>query len=464
MKKFNVFYLGVTLLFFITATAFANSGPITHSEFPSSDVISIDHNTPITVIKEDLLFDFSESKHIGITLNGQVTAAYEMSNPTEETHTVQMAFPLVGELNNISEKAPFITVDESEIIYDIYIGSSVKSYPDITAEEKRNFFDFNEIVNTISTNPYIADNFSEYETGKLYTIQVNPTSDDRINFIVDFTIDYENTKILTKGFNGYNRKDNKIRLSSWVYKPEVIELFVLGNDIEFEVTAFSDGELKKKTANYTYQTSSQESQLKPYLLDFITNISMVEHHPRISDNQLYNMYAKALDYSFTTNLGYCSDHDLYYLEHTNHIFTLVYSVDFPPHSTRQVSVHYNTSGSMDKRNTKHRRYTFDYILNPAKNWSDFKNLHIKILAPPGIPYVVNSNIELTKDDDLIYTAKLENLPMDDFTFTLYQEETVTIIDRVKANNNTTPLILFIILLTIGIIIKLVFTYSKHSTK
>ena len=111
--------------------------------------------------------------------------------------------------------------------------------------------------------------------------------------------------------------------------------------------------------------------------------------------------------------------------------------------------------------TPEPQYTYDYILNPARNWKDFKNLNIKIIAPEEAPYIINSSIELKKDDNNIYTAYLEKLPEEDFFFTLYSKKKVSLSDSVQGYLNRnfgyfTPIVvvaavLILLLLTIRII-------------
>lgn len=174
----------------------------------------------------------------------------------------------------------------------------------------------------------------------------------------------------------------------------------------------------------------------------------------VFDNQLYNLYAKSLDEYLTLNMGYCSEHDFMEQENYKRILTLVYTVEFPENSEKEVSVSYKTSGTMDRTETPEPLYSFDYILNPAENWSDFKNLNIEIIVPQDVPYIVKSNIKLTKAEAKVYKATLADLPEDDLTFTLYAHEKITLLDKVEGNLKNsfgyfTPLV--IVLLIIGVI-------------
>jgi len=140
---------------------------------------------------------------------------------------------------------------------------------------------------------------------------------------------------------------------------------------------------------------------------------------------------------------------------------LVYTVEFPENSKKEVSVSYRASGTMDKRKTVEPLYSFDYILNPAKNWSDFKNLDIKVIAPQEAPYIVKSNIEFEKKENNVYTTTLTELPSKDLSFTLYQDDKITLLNKFRGSLNNsfgyfTPLVIYgVVFLIIGVIIVIV---------
>lgn len=195
--------------------------------------------------------------------------------------------------------------------------------------------------------------------------------------------------------------------------------------------------------------------VKTYLLDSMKSYfySDFEH---ISDVQLYNLYASALDKYFINNLGFCMADDVIAESSSVRIITLVYTVEFLPAQDQKVSVSYSTKGTMDKRNTSSPQFLFDYILNPAKNWNSFNNLNIKIITPQEAPYIIDSSIEFNKEEGNIYTAKLEKLPEEDLSFTLYSKEKVTLYDKIEGRINRSfgyfaPIVIGVILIFIIII-------------
>ena len=420
----------VGLLIFSFAVVFANSGPVYMTGLPSSGLLAVDKNSPIEVNKENLTFDFSsEEKHYAPL--GIVTAEYEMVNPTNEDLTVQMAFPYIGNLGSTSNENIKIKVDNEEIPYEVYFGETVKSkkVSNDSVETEKDYFDFEEIIGTITNDVYMAENFTSDEIGKLYSIEVTPDSDEGVEIFVDLTFDHNKTKVFTRGFRGLSRDGEKTTIHGWCREQNTLDIFVLGEDINFTVEGYRSGNRSEKTSLYKHEIFETEKDVKTYLLETIKNNSYVSYDD-ISDTQLYNVFAKALDDQFTNNLGYCSEDELLTYGNIYRMITLFYKVEFPQNSVKTVSVSYQTDGSMDRRKTKEPIYTYDYILNPAENWNDFRNLNIKIIPPKESPYLVESSIELIKEGN-IYTASIESLPEDDLTFTLYHKDKVTIMDTVE---------------------------------
>jgi hypothetical protein len=437
MKKLIESIILATIILSFSIMVFANSGPVFWQGYPSSDVMSIDVDSPISVKSENLVFDFSDDNSFDYSIAGKVTATYEMVNPTEESQSVQMAFPFVEALNSLSPESVVISADGRVLPYDIYFGAIVESRGNPRYDEKEASLDFANILDTITKEPYKAESFGENEKGKLYTIDVKPTTNQDIEIAVHFNLNSQKTKVLTNGFNGYERNNESTKITAYCDKPITLEIFVLGEDINIYTNAFKVGEQGKETDLFNYEISTGEVELKPYLLDYIKKNTNARNDSIIFNTQLYNLYAKALDRHFKINMGYCFVQDLLEQEYYKRIMTLVYTVEFPKNSEKEVSVSYKTSGTMDKTETAKPLYSFDYILNPAKNWSDFENLNIEIITPQEAPYIVKSSVDLIKGENKIYTAALADLPKEDLSFTLYANKNITLLDKAAGNLQNT---------------------------
>lgn len=453
MKKLISFVV-IIVLFFNFIFAYGNSGPVIMPSYPSSEMVTVEENSSIEVINENLTFDFTSVEKIYDTENCNVTAEYEMYNSANETKTVKMAFPIIKSIGNFSEKDIIIKENDNVLPFEIYIGDKVKSYRDVSEEEQINLYDFNKIVSSINKEKYKPKNFDENEIGKLYKIYAKPQLEG-VNLAVDFNFDLNNSKIMIKGFNRFERGDSKIRIASGFYKEsEVLEIFVMGEDLDLDINLYKDGSLTEKTDLLDYEITTEYIDVETYLPNYIDN----ELNYEFNDVQLYNMYTKALDDVLLYNLGFCSEDMLTQEMHSSRIITLLYTVEFPQSSTKNVSVSYVASGTMDRRETPNNpQYTYEYILNPAKNWSDFKNLNIKIITPGEAPYIIRSSIDLKNEENNIYSANLSSLPEKDLSFTLYNKEKITLIDTIDFYS--LYFLGYLLIIFVGIIIIAVIAYK-----
>ena len=456
------------IVFSLTIFVSANAGPTFWQGYPSSSVMLIDEDSPIRVDKENLIFDFTDEGFLDYSINARVTANYKMSNPTGEISKVQMAFPFIASIDRLIAKDIVVSFDKKEIPYNIYIGSTIRGYAGPFSESSHTNYDFVDILNTITNEAYRAESFKQTDKGKLYTIDVKPGRDQGINFAIDFDFDYEKTNILIDGFNGYGREDGKTKLTAWCYKAEILEIFVLGGDINFKVSGYMDGGLEEKTDLFDYEVLTDEVEIGQYLMTYINSDDEKDKN-QIRDTQLYNLYARALDEYWMKHAGLTTKNDLLSEQYQQRILTLVYTVEFLENSYSDLCISYNTSGTMDRRKTPKPLYSFDYILNPAKNWESFKDLNIEIIPPAEAPYIVDSNIQFTKKDG-IYTAILEDLPEDDLTFTLYEKEKVGLSDKILGSLQRkfgyfTPIIVgAIIIFIIASIILIIFKSKKTEAR
>ena len=79
MKKSKISLLVIMAILMNSIIGYANSGPVTWFQYPDISVVTVDEDTSITVTKEELSFDFSDDTHADYSLEGKVSAKYEMN-------------------------------------------------------------------------------------------------------------------------------------------------------------------------------------------------------------------------------------------------------------------------------------------------------------------------------------------------------------------------------------------------
>ena len=436
MMKKSIILALIFIILISSVSVYANSGPTNWKGAPSSEILTIDENSPIIVENEDLLFDFTKEEHtsyIRYIMSGLTKAKYTMSNPSENKQTVQMAFPFLSEVLAFNSEEISIEVDEEQIPYEIYLGDTMLDARRRLGDDE--YLDFSSIVESISSSEYKPKNYDLDQIGTLYTLEVAPSSKDGISIVIDdFTYDRNKTRTMSKGFNGYRYNDGIESIESmdtWIYEKEELEILVFGDDIEFNIRAYLDGERSEETDDYSLDLSTKEISLRDYLLKEVEIYEKeIDYLDKLADNQIFNIVLKKLDDSIENNVIDHGIDQLFSLDYSDRFFLLIYDVEFGAHSTNDLSVTYISRGDMDMFSTRNPIYTFYYILNPANNWALFKNINIEVRPPAQHPYIIDSSIELERNDHGIYTANLTSLPEGDFTFSLYSKEKVTVWDKI----------------------------------
>ena len=95
MKKGITSLVMVLIVILSGILVYENSGPVTWFQYPGISMITIDEDTPISVLNEELHFDFSNGEHADFSLIGEVSAKYRMKNTGEEDINSRMVFPFI---------------------------------------------------------------------------------------------------------------------------------------------------------------------------------------------------------------------------------------------------------------------------------------------------------------------------------------------------------------------------------
>lgn len=436
MKKFSIFVLLVSILL-TGSTTYANSGPTFWEGYPSSEILVIDEDSPISVEKEELLFDFTneEVKDLGgYNLASLVTASYTMNNTSKKHQRVQMAFPLISRIRDFDPKHIQIEVDGESIPYQVFIGDLVNQGPNKDGDSKK--WDFSAIVNSISSSPYIPKNYKLDDMGRLYTYDISPPGDEEIFIRISYSYDKNKTKVICKGFNGYHfSEDNGTineSLTTWVRENESFEVFVLGQDIDLKITAYNDVEKVEETNAYSLDIKTEELAIGDYLSKEIEVYSNdITYMDYIADNQISNQIIKLIDRLMEDRVINLELSEIFSLDESDRFFVLIYDVEFDPQAIREVGVSYISRGTMDRVKTSNPTHTFDYILNPAANWASFKDLNIEVRVPSDYPYIIDSSLDFARKEDGTYQASFASLPEEDLYFTLYHKESLSLLDKIK---------------------------------
>lgn len=438
MKRMIGLLLFIMLLFAATP-ALANSGPVFWEGFPGAETMAVDKDCPISVTNEQLTFDLSEGTQNSYAVHGQVTARYEMRNPTEDTIEAAMAFPFIGSLRDLLPGQVSITAGDAALPWTLYLGDTVDASRFAAGEPRSTDTDisFETIVSAIEGGSYQPQHFSADEEGTLYTFAVTPTGGEEIRMQVEYAYTMGDTRSVFSGFHGVSWWDSgRVQLSAWCGENREalpLELFVLGEDVEFSVTGYTDGEMQQQTQAFTYTVDKKTISVQDYLTQKAREYAqqIAPGGTGLTDTwgeTLYDAGARELDKVF-------ADYDVY---DTTELFSaltaermlvLVYTVDFPANETIPVCVRYPVTGTMDKTDTSSPVHSFTYLFEPARYWSGFENLDITVRTPAEAPYIVSSSMAFAQDGERQYIAHSDKLPQAPLTFSIYENQTITALDR-----------------------------------
>lgn len=410
---------------------YGNSGPVTWASYPGMSMMTVDEETPITVLKEDLTFDFSQAGVNDFPLEGQVKAKYQMKNTTDEGTMSQMVFPFIRTVGEKDQETE-ILVDGTVITYDVFYGGFVESSSvDEPFHEK---VELQEMLRSVNPDKYEPTNYSYDDMGTLYRISIEASGEEALSVRANFTPRSKDSRIFTKGNNGYDfdSETNRIGLSTWVEGSHTImEIFSLDEDLDVEIKGYEDGSTDaKETTKFTSNMEVIKMNLMDYYGEFLQNDeSMVDSLFALEDE---NVYHEALDLALENQELITIEYIESYVMAPRYVL-LSYEVPFEALEEKTVEVRYNTLGDMDRRKTVVPTYTFHYFLHPAQYWKDFKDLTLHIIPSPIYSYVIESNLELINQSDGSYVGTFESLPKEDLSFTLFEQEEITLVENMKAS-------------------------------
>ncbi|MBS6218191.1 MAG: hypothetical protein KH704_14930 [Clostridiales bacterium] len=369
----------------------ANSAPTRWEGSPGAEILAVEENCPISVIHEDLAFQIGQGD--SYSLEAQVTARYQMENPTGAAREVQMAFSLEESVWDFDPASVSITADGRSIPFQmIWDGVS----PD-----------------------YQPQAFDPDQTGTLCTITLAPTQDGSDNTL---TLPASGGRmwVTYDGIHSYSgEEDGSVTLGA--SKKATVLVYGLDSAPDYTVS----GDYTVTTEELSFRTVLQSYLEERYGARFAGHLDSIQ----------------ALKYRQLEELWECQENNpillAEWMENSDPSalpLQLLYTVDFPPERTVEVAVAYTTRSDGVRKGTADWQHTFAYLLSPARHWADFGTLDLTVDAgESGYPYVIHSSLPLEEQPDGSYAAHAQGLPEEDLSFTLYSAPRLSLSDRVTSS-------------------------------
>jgi len=405
----------------IILSAAANSGPTYWPAAPGFE-LAVDTGCPITVLHEELVFDFNtEEPQDGWSPAADVTASYSMHNPSDEHLSVTMAFPFICSMSDMTNAVRTVTVNGDSFPFSTYFGNSVSlsDLPELELED---------ILSNVLTNwpeepadgiiytftPVISGGYSGPED--IYA---------EISFASGMPCFFSNSMSYSMLDDGSAVLGTYFRTDGSAYSDGLLRVFVSGGSIDDYSTAFySDPSRETETDGISFTVTSTPSSFRAFLEQVVSEYDNYFSAAAEIDNSSYGaLLSEIAAGTYGGYFNYIPVFDMWNsFSHQDRQAMAVYTVDFAPNETKEISVTCGLQGVMNRPDgyrSDGTSYTYTYLSNPAKNWAGFGTLSINVLLPEGFSFPIASSVpELTETSPGVFSAQLDGLPDENITFIL----------------------------------------------
>lgn len=420
--------------------------------------------------REDLKFDFSSNEKPDYSPQAQVTASYRMKNPTQNGLTVQMAFPLISSIDDLSV-APKITLDGKSVSYRLLSGpkaaegqTSKDYYNEDGTLNTGKLPSFEQILKIVQAESGVPETLKG--SGKLYRIS---TPGQKCKVYVTFNLRTIATTVITSGFNGFQSESGSLKLDGYTDGVNPIFMLIVGKDITGMNITYTDLDSNKKLSDSIGKVVTAQQNIGEFLqtsfVDGRQSLGSLSPEFRQSILSALESHVAELMAGGQTVISEAQVYDFF---NQSRFFVLAYEVPFSANSASEVTVSYPMSGTMDASIASNPVYRYGYLLNPAKGWADFKNLNITVIPPREAPYVVKSSLPLSDMHNGSYSAELNTLPDRDLIFTLYSKSQIAPDDKPQPHTYRDPMLMILavfgLIAAVIVVLKLFFLFYHKLNK
>lgn len=397
----------------VDITAVANSGPSSWQGVTATGVLFTGESCPIEVEGELLTLDIPDFIGHGSTredmlaYDGKFAAEYTFKNPTADTVNATLAFPLGGQcpLSFWDEEA------DEQVYLDEVNADKYKVLADgeeLNAQLRHTIcgygeFDFAKGCKQL-VNGYRAHGFFKRDT-PVYKYSFTIASYDNEYFTAEAVLkNTEGLRLCGRGRLEEDGRDKTVDLS--VKNGSLVEIYSIGGELNVSDIKWSfyrqTGPLglvyNSVDARAEYRAEDfGQTTFEEYVFNGYTGGNGV------SATDYYNGVLDFIDSRYKDDLLPPSFEFLD--ERTDFMRWLVYDLSFSAGQTVK-----NTVTAPLYSGGKYYYtpivYTFEYLLSPAREWSSFKSLEIRINTPY---YLINSSLDFEKTD-YGYLYKADRLP------------------------------------------------------
>ena len=415
-----------------TEKAFANSAQRYYKGIDSGGV-AVKHKEGLVSVKsETLTFDISsetlKNYNYGTNSAGTVTASYELFNEGETAAKVGLLFPLGQsgyEERPLDEDASLFTGEEGQSGYEGKKTSDAyavkRNGEDVEKNIRHSFkwsgedFDLEKDSKRLYDG-YKEDDFYSPEL-KVYKREYSVAGTDLENAVFGCSVSKSAERGIMADISRYESSYGETRFYGRV-KENKFTIYFLGEDkadfhLKINIYKSFDIEHEKPTGALVTPISVEETA-------FGEMVEQSRNSAKAAEVTKEDWYNAVISYLYASGKNLTEP----YFDAVAHnlLRWYEYELDFAAGETVTNEVTAPLYPSVDAWYSPNK-YTFVYLLSPAKTWKSFKNLTVKINTDM---YLTEGHLSfagqsLTKNDSG-YEAKFEVLPESELVFTLCASE------------------------------------------
>lgn len=424
MKRFSHLIISVGVCFVISSLmmnlVFANSAQTQWTGTDASGMVILDEDCPLVVEKELLTFDIQEfpkayyQNSADFNLySGKATAEYTIYNPTDTTITATLVFPFGGFADYLFNSELMNTDIEK---YDITM-----DYQTIDKKLRHTYMGYGQQFDLEKDLPKLQDGFMQDEfyypkqpvTRYIYKAKDVDKQAHNAATAAFFLTEQGETKLYMENQSGGSIKENGILLTTWVDLEQEFSVYVIGEALKETIDwkFYHNGACEEEIEGIMELVSVENCTFKDFAL------SSYQEEYKVLDYDWYNAVVALLNKNEWT--AGALDSSSMNLDVSNQLMRWYqYEIMLEPKQRIVNTVTAPIYPSINDNDTP-TTYQYTYLLSPAKTWKEFSNLDIVVNTPY---FMIENSLGSVEQNDDGYLLHLDNLPSEEFVFTLCEVE------------------------------------------
>ena len=446
----NILAAAACACLFLPVPVRANSAIMIWHGTDMSGVVSTDEECPLTVLKEDLSFQITDTPDRWISDGGSfrdysstVTAFYTFHNPSDLHVTATLAFPfgsLPAYAYSIGNDDYYACMEQEREKYRIEVNGQPA---DVTM---RYTWLYGRGYDTAQDLPLLDDSYHPDDflypdmPVTIFTYRPDVTDQENASHIsasAVLTGDPGEVRWMMEPSSGLKIDENGTEISVWTSE-ETVHLIALGpEDPEGLTWKFTDVETNTEVKGSMVLQKKETDTFLDYVL------AEKNTFPDMSDHDWYNIFVSSLNTSLEGRQFY-SHSFIEPIPQESILRWYVYTLEADPGETLVNSV---TAPVYPDINMGYKDlvYTYHYLLSPAATWKEFGALNVEIRTGMHLLETSQKGFETAEG---VHRASFETLPEGELSFELC---TVSSPSR-KNNSGMLYLLIFLIPIVLGIVL------------